>query len=317
MRLSKLHQRYLSDLKALSRSRLTIDCYESDFRIFLDFLGRDDTRAITEKAASRYPAWLGRRRDPNQRLRTGHSPGGIARRVTTASAFCGWLARRREIDGNPFDGLPKPKRPRGLPRAVPTEEIDRLLRLQMPVRDRAIVSCLRYAGLRIGEVINLDLADVDFLIGCLTVRRGKGGADRTIPLDPTLREALADWSLTRGDAPGAMFPGREGPRLNRKAIGRILNRLCQEGRIARFTAHQLRHTFGTEAASAGTPAAHLKELMGHEDLETTQRYIRVTGRDLERAMARLKAWRDGQGRDARDSVTQGVAPHEAAPKPRP
>lgn len=300
MRLSKLHQRYLFDLKALGRSPLTIAAYESDFRIFLDFLGRDDTRAITDKAASRFPAWLAKRRDPNQRLRTGHSPAGIARRVTTVAAFCAWLVKRKEIPANPFDNLPRPKRPRGLPRAVPSELVDRLLRLEMPAHDRAILCCFRYAGLRIGEVINLDMADADFLLGCLTVRRGKGGADRTIPMDSTLREALTDWCLIRGDAAGAMFPGRDSPRLNRKAIGRMLNRLCLDAGVPRFTAHALRHTFGTEAASAGIPATELQALMGHEDLSTTQRYVRVTGRDLERAMARLRAWREARGTTAEE-----------------
>jgi site-specific recombinase XerC len=294
MRLSSLHRRYLLDLKALGRSPLTIAAYESDFRIFLEFLGRDDTRALTETAAARFPSWLARRRDPNQRLRTGHAPAGLARRVTTVAAFCTWLVKRKEIPSNPFDGLPRPKRPKGLPRAVPTELIERLLRLKMTSRDRAVVCCFRYAGLRIGELTNLELADVDFLLGILTVRRGKGGADRTIPLDPTLREAFADWCLTRGDVSGALFPGRDGPRLNRKAIGRLLNRLCVQAGIPRFTAHQLRHTFGTEAASAGIPATDLQALMGHEDLSTTQRYVRVTGRDLERAMARLKAWREAR-----------------------
>jgi len=312
MRLSKLHQRYLLDLKAIGRSPLTIAAYESDFRIFLDFLGRDDTRAITEKAASRFPAWLAKRRDPNQRLRTGHSPAGIARRVTTVAGFCTWLVKRREIPSNPFDMIPRPKRPRGLPRAVPSELVDRLLRLELLPRDRAIVCCFRYAGLRIGEVINLDLGDVDFLLGCLTVRRGKGGAERTIPMDPTLGEALTDWCLVRGEAPGALFPGRRGPRLSRQVIGRALDRLSLRAGLPRFTAHQLRHTFGTEAASAGIPATDLQALMGHEDLSTTQRYVRVTGRDLERAMARLKAWRE-----ARESVTQEVKTILNPAKPHP
>ena len=79
----------------------------------------------------------------------------------------------------------------------------------------------------------------------------------------------------------------------------MLNRLCLEAGVSRFRAHALRHTFGTEAAFAGIPATELQTLMGHEDLSTTQRYVRVTGRDLERAMARLKAWRE-----VRDSVTQ-------------
>jgi integrase/recombinase XerC len=311
MRLSKLHQRYLLDLKALGRSPLTIAAYESDFRVFMDFLGRDDHRALTQRAASRFPRWLAQRRDANQRLRGGHSPAGIARRVATCAAFCAWLTKRREIPANPFDDLPRPRRPRGLPRAVPTELIDRLLRLEMSSRDRAVVCCLRYAGLRIGEVINLELRDVDVFLGVLTVRAGKGGKDRSIPLDPALREALTDWCLVRGEAGGAVFPGAKGPRLNRKAVARLLNRLCVRAGVPRFTAHQLRHTFGTEAASAGIPATELQALMGHEDLATTQRYVRVTGRDLERAMARLKAWRD-----ARDSVTPVFDRGVGAAKPR-
>ncbi len=140
---------------------------------------------------------------------------------------------------------------------------------------------------------------MDFLVGCLTVRRGKGGADRTNLMDSTLREALTDWCLIRGEVPGAMFPGQASRRLKRKAIGRMLNRLCVQAGLPRFTAHQLRHTSGTEGASAGLTGLELQALMGHEDLSTTQQYIRVTGRDLERAMARLKAWRE-----VRDSVTQ-------------
>ena len=97
-----------------------------------------------------------------------------------------------------------------------------------------------------------------------------------------------------GGIPGALFPGRCGPPLNRKAIGRMLSRLCVQAGLPRFTAHQLRHTFGTEGASAGLTGSELQALMGHEDLSTTQQYIWVTGRDLERAMARLKAWREAR-----------------------
>lgn len=85
----------------------------------------------------------------------------------------------------------------------------------------------------------------------------------------------------RGESPSALFPGRDGPRLNRKTIGRILNRICLEAGVPRFTAHAPRHTFGTEAAFAGIPATDLQALMGHEDVSTTQRYIRVTERELE------------------------------------
>lgn len=297
MRLSKLHHRYLQELKGLGRAPLTIATYESDFCIFLEFLGRDDTRALTDRVASGFLAWLARCRDPNQRLRQGHAPGSIARRVASVSGFCKWLAKRKDILANPFDSLPRPKRPRGLPRAVPTEIIDRFLKMELTTREGAIVSGFRYAGLRVSEIINLDTEDVDFLLNCLAVRKGKGGVDRTIPVDPALPHALEEWCRERGDALGAMFAGQQGPRLNRKAVGRMLNCLCKHACIPRFCAHQLRHTFGTEAASAGAPATDLQQLMGHDELATTQGYLRVTSCDLERPMARLKAWRK-----AKDSV---------------
>ena len=82
--------------------------------------------------------------------------------------------------------------------------------------------------------------------------------------------------------------------------------------MPRFAAYQLCRTFGTEGASAGLTGSELQALMGHEDLSTTQQYIRVTGRDLERAMARLKAWRD-----AKDSVTQEIKTLLRPAKPRP
>jgi integrase len=91
-----------------------------------------------------------------------------------------------------------------------------------------------------------------------------------------------------------------------------LSRLCVQAGLPRFTAHQLRHTFGTEGASAGLTGSELQALMGPEDLSTTQQYIWVTGRDLERAMARLKAWREARG-----SATQEVKALMSPAKPRP
>jgi integrase len=98
-----------------------------------------------------------------------------------------------------------------------------------------------------------------------------------------------------------MLPERDRPRLDGKAIGRTLDRSSVSAGTTRFTGCLPRHTFGTEGASAGIPATEPQALMGHEDLSTTQRYVRVTGRDLERAIARLKAWRD-----AKDSLATEV-----------
>ena len=93
-------------------------------------------------------------------------------------------------------------------------------------------------------------------------------------------------------------------------MGGLLKRLSVQAGVPCFTAHQPRQTFSTEAVSAGFSATELQALMGHEDLSTTQRYVRVTGRDLERAMARLKAWRD-----AKAPLEREIGRHFGAGKP--
>ena len=283
VKLTPLHRKFLQDLRALGRSTATIIHYESDFQVFLKFLPRDDVRDMTALIIQRYPAWLARR---------GYAAATIRRRIDSAASFARWLTRRREIRFNPFDALERPKRPKGLPRPVLPDDCAALLGACRTPRDRALFQLMRCAGLRVGEVERLDLGDVDLLAGVLMIRQGKGGKDRAIPLAADLRGALVTWCLERGDLPGPLFPGRVATRVGRRQIGRLLARLCKQAGIPRVAPHKLRHTFCTEAIEAGVALPDLQLLAGHEDPQTTMRYVSVRPSRLQAAVDRVAELRE-------------------------
>ena len=282
MKLSLLHKRYLADLRALGRSPQTISAYESDFGLLCRFTGRDDVRALTPETVADFARWLSEQ---------GHKATSIGRRLASSSSFGDWLERRGELPKNPFRGIPRPKRRKSLPRAISTDQADKLAEAPL-ARDRAMVALMRYSGLRVGEVSALDLEDLG--LDCVRVREGKGGRDRTVPLVPPVQVALADWLTQRGAEAGPVFPGVRGPRFSRVTISRSLNRAAKAAGVPHLTPHQLRHTFGTEMTQAGVELAYLQALMGHSDPATTMRYVQVTGHNLQAAMQRAQAWRDKQ-----------------------
>ncbi len=270
MKLSQLHTKYLADLGALGRSPATLQAYAGDWKLFFSFLPRDDVRELTRENVADYAAWLSQK---------GHRPSGIARRLSSVSSFGEWLARRGDVPTNPFHTLPRPKARRANPKPVPEDRLAKLT--DLTPRDAALVGVMRYAGLRVGEVGHLDLDDVDLDNGVLQVREGKGGKDRAIPLFDPLPALLRAWLTVRGDTLGPLFPGARVPRLERKAVGRILGRLAENAEIPHFSPHQLRHTFCTSLVRMGVSPSHVQALAGHESLETTQRYVKVTASDLQ------------------------------------
>lgn len=277
VKLSSLHTKYLADLAALGRSPSTIQAYAGDWKLFLSYLVRDDVREMTRERVADYAAWLHAK---------GHKSSGIARRLSSVSSFGEWLAQRGDIPTNPFHVLPRPKAKRANPKPVGEDRLSKLTGLTP--RDAALVGVMRYAGLRVAEVGNLDLEDVDLANGVLQVREGKGGKDRAVPLFDPLPRLLADWTAARGPQAGPLFPASHVARLSRKEIGRILTRAAKAASIPAFSPHQLRHTFCTQLVRMGISPSHVQALAGHESLETTQRYVRVTAADLQGLRGRVQ-----------------------------
>ncbi len=203
-----------------------------------------------------------------------------------------------------FLGMGKPKvareeLPGAAPKALPPEEQKRFLRAverSSEVRDRAITKMLFYAGLRLGELVKLNVEDVPISArkGKVIVRSGKGDAYREIALNAEVREALDRWlGQRRENYPGgeepALFLSQRGKRLSTRAVDFIVRRLGEEAALDEpLSAHALRHTCMTNLVRAGYDLVLVAEIAGHKRLETTRRYSLPSAADREAAMESIR-----------------------------
>lgn len=180
--------------------------------------------------------------------------------------------------------------PKSAPRAISEEQQRRLLRMaeRSSSRDRAIIVVLLYTGLRLAELVALDLGDVRLSArkGLVVVRSGKGDAYREVPLNALVRQVLEEWLADRktkaADGERALFVGRSGRRLSKRSVDDVVRGVGEDAGVS-LSAHVLRHTFLTRMVRQGSDLVLVAELAGHRRLETTRRYSLPS--DLDRLLA--------------------------------
>ena len=180
--------------------------------------------------------------------------------------------------------------PARAPRAITEEQQRRLLRMaeRASARDRAIVVVLLYTGLRLAELVALDVEDVRISArkGLLVVRSGKGDAYREVPLNALVRQVLGEWLAERqqrvNEGERAVFVGRGGRRLSKRSVDDVVRGLGEDAGV-KLSAHLLRHTFLTWMVRQGSDLVLVAELAGHRRLETTRRYSLPS--DVDRLLA--------------------------------
>lgn len=181
------------------------------------------------------------------------------------------------------------------PRALSEEQQRALLReaeVSRP-RDRAIVTLLLYTGLRLHELVALDVEDVSVSArkGLVVVRSGKGDAYREVPLNALVRQVLEEWLAERqqraGEGEQALFVGRGGRRLSKRSVDDVVRGLGEDAGV-KLSAHALRHTFLTRMVRQGSDLVLVAELAGHRRLETTRRYSLPSDADRLLAVERLQ-----------------------------
>jgi site-specific recombinase XerD len=234
----------------------------------------------------------------------------VARKLAAIKSFYGHMVERGTLEQNPADLVPSPRRPRGLPRALRADEIERLLdripaRTPLEVRDRALFELAYSCGLRCEEIVNLDLDSTDFDAEELRVL-GKGSKTRLVPIGepaqaalerylstarPALAKADGGSSLgrerTRPEAERALFLSKSGRRLSASDVRRRLQLWLRTASVAgRISPHVLRHSFATHLLEGGADLRTIQELLGHSSLSTTQLYTRVESGRLRRQYAR-------------------------------
>ncbi len=274
---------YLGDQRRASPA--TLCSYASDLRQFREFLvedaggggGAPAPAGIDKLAVRGFVAQLGR---------SGLGKASIARKLSTVRSFLNYAVRVGTLSANPAATVASPRVPRSLPRNMTVDEMFGLLdRMEgdevATLRDRAILELLYATGLRVGELVSLDVDVVD-LAGGLVRALGKGGRERIVPFGSKAAVALRAW-LSRASAlrarsrePEALFLNLRGGRLTDRSVRRILDRRLREAAIlAHRSPHALRHSFATHLLGAGADLRAIQELLGHASLSTTQRYTHV------------------------------------------
>jgi integrase/recombinase XerD len=206
----------------------------------------------------------------------------VARKLSGLSSWYDFLVKLNAVPGNPVGGADRPyvSRDHSATVGLTPAEVDALLAAAAAggERTRALLTLLADLGLRVGELVGLELADVGWERGHRTVRFvGKGGRPRRRALTPAAAAALDDYLRLRGTGDGPLFRTSSGGRLDRHAVFRLIRRLAAEAGIPaadRLSPHSLRHAFATTARAEGVPLEDVQDAMGHADPRTTRRYDR-------------------------------------------
>jgi integrase/recombinase XerC len=276
------------------RSAHTVRAYLGDVSGFLDDLGAHDDAALRSISLADLRAWLG------VLSRRGAARATIARTSASLRTFFGWLERTGRIPTDPSLRLSAPSRHRTLPPVLAQRSAAALLDVAavaaddddpVHVRDRAALELLYATGIRVGELVGLDVDDVDLGSNVLRVV-GKGDKERRVPFGVPARDAVVDW-LGRGrprlvvaDSGPALLLGRRGRRVDPRQVRTAVHELLRHVPDAPdLGPHGLRHSAATHLLEGGADLRMVQELLGHASLATTQLYTHVSVDRLKRSYA--------------------------------
>jgi len=282
---------YLAVEKGFSEN--TIDAYHNDLYQLADF--------VTEESAGRgsIPSWTNFNRQEmlsyllNLKER-GYATTTVARKVAAARSFFGFMVAEGNIKDDPIQNVSSPKMGKSLPKPISVRQA--MLLLEQPTklsapeakRDRAMLELLYASGMRVSEMVSLNLDDINVESGDVRCF-GKGHKERLIPIAPraatTVKEYLQEDrpSLARSEAEKALFLNARGERLTRQGLWQILKGYAKSaGLEANITPHTLRHSFATHMLSGGADLRSVQELLGHANISTTQVYTHLTTEHVRR-----------------------------------
>jgi len=221
-----------------------------------------------------------------ERVQSGAKPRSTARQLSSFRRFFGYIVQQGRRDIDPTAEIEMPRIGRSLPQSLSEDEVDSLLNAPntdepLGHRDRAMLELLYATGLRVSELINLKLSQVNFSQGVLRIV-GKGDRERLIPLN----EESQNWLKEFIDGPRMeillerqtdyLFPTRRGNRMTRQAFWHIIKRYAEKAGVRqKMSPHSLRHAFATHLLNHGADLRVVQMLLGHSDLSTTQIYTHV------------------------------------------
>jgi len=220
----------------------------------------------------------------SQRHRSGLSSSSLQRELSSIRSFFNYLLRESKIKHNPATAIKAPKRSRHLPNTMDVDQVNQLLNINdnnpLSLRDSAMMELLYSSGLRLSELVTLDIADVS--LDDATVRvTGKGDKTRIVPVGKKARQAITDWLPARASILGlqtsqALFISQRSKRISARTVQQRLSQWGQkQGLDTHLHPHKLRHSFASHMLESSSDLRAVQELLGHADISTTQIYTHL------------------------------------------
>jgi integrase/recombinase XerD len=274
-------ERYLDNLwmeRGLSEN--TLAAYRRDLSLYDEWLAEQTAESLLTAGSSQIQSYLG------LKLRQGASPRSSARFLSAARSFYRWALREGHIVEDPTLRIESPKQGRPLPKSLSETDVERLLgapdlELALEFRDRTMLEMLYACGLRVSELVGLQVEQVGLNQGIVRVL-GKGGKERLVPMG---EEAL-DWliqymrgpriELLKGQSSNVLFPSNRSREMTRQTFWYRIKLYGERAGIqSHLSPHTLRHAFATHLLNHGADLRVVQMLLGHSDLSTTQIYTHV------------------------------------------
>ena len=269
-------ERHLRDERRLSAH--TVMAYRRDVHRLAEFLADAPVNNWAEVSTAQIRTHLAARH------RAGAGGRTLARELSSMRAFFRHLQNEQLCTNNPAQAVSAPRAPKKLPRTLDTDATAAMMNTDdegaLAVRDTAMLELFYSSGLRLGELVALEVHDLDLSDAVVLVRHGKGDKSRRVPVGRKAREALALWLRVRrtmtGSAESRVFVGQRGRPLSARSVQlRLARRAQRNGSGAHLHPHMLRHSFASHLLESSGDLRAVQELLGHADIATTQVYTHL------------------------------------------
>ncbi len=269
----------------------TLDSYNRDLNQFLGFLEKEkirDVQKATRNMIMGYLLFLQKR---------GRATATVSRHLAALKSFYHFLLREKYIEKDPTANLESPKLEKKLPRILTVNEVEMLLMQPKggdptALRDKAMLELLYATGIRVSELIHLDVNHINLEMGYIRCF-GKGAKERIVPVGSFARRCVNEYlqkgraKLIKNKTEQALFVNQHGRRLTRQGFWKIIKKYARRAGISKeITPHTLRHSFATHLLENGADLRSVQEMLGHADITTTQIYTHLTKGRLKEVYAK-------------------------------
>ena len=276
MNIDKQYEDYMNYIKIeRGLSNNTYDGYKRDLEDFFNFLNKE-YKNITKDDVIKYIEYLAKKDNPKT----------VNRHIVSIKNYFKYMEKIGNIKINPCEDITGLKTPKTMPHVLSEDDIDKLLDIKLEdafdYRNKAMLELMYSSGLRISELLNLEVNDIDFemnIVRCF----GKGSKERIVPLSDAATYALHEYiytfrnTLTKNKVTNILFLNSRGDKLSRQGFFKLLKKLALEKGINKdLSPHTLRHSFATHLINHGADLRSVQTMLGHENIKTTQIYTHVS-----------------------------------------